>query len=54
MTQPFISVRIDTYNHEMIAIDDGSVDQTADRVRRFEARVGLIRKTNSRYRTLRP
>src|SRR5262249_61926578 len=65
MARPFISVLIDTYNHErfieqalssvleqdlaesereVVVVDDASTDRTADLVRRFEARGGLVRK----------
>jgi glycosyltransferase involved in cell wall biosynthesis len=67
MTRPYISVLIDTYNHEryieqaiasvleqdvaeteheVIVVDDGSVDATPELVRKFEPRVRLIRKAN--------
>jgi glycosyltransferase involved in cell wall biosynthesis len=67
MTRPFISVLIDTYNHErfieqalasvleqdvagaeweVIVVDDGSTDRTAEIAAKFAPRVRLIRKEN--------
>ena len=67
MTRPYISVLVDTYNHErfieealvsvleqdvadaereVIAVDDGSTDRTAEIVGKFAPRVRLIRKKN--------
>ena len=67
MAKPFVSVLIDTYNHErfiekaiasvleqdfagsdfeVIVVDDGSVDQTAEIVKKFVPRVRLLRKAN--------
>src|SRR5882672_8675367 len=67
MSKAFVSVLIDTYNHErfieqaitsvleqdfsagdreVIVVDDGSTDRTAEIVRKFEPQVRLIRKAN--------